>query len=267
MVVDRINSSNRYFFLGEVIAMELANRIEQQIKEIVAQAQAETPYREPLVGFASAQDPLFKELKEIIGPHHLLPGEMLAGAKTVVAFFLPFGKEVVTAHRRAEVAAREWAVAYVETNRLIGEICQALQDTLGREGIQVAFQKATHNFDPVDLKAAWSHKSAAVIAGLGRFGHHRLVITKMGCAGRFGSFVIDAEVPPTNRSEEEFCLYKKDGKCLSCVKACPPQALTEQGLDKKVCYRRLLEVGELFRDIGLCDVCGKCAMGPCAYYQ
>lgn len=247
--------------------MELAKRIENRIKEMVAQAQIQTPYREPLVGFASAGDPLFQELKEIIGPHHLLPEELLAGAKTVVAFFLPFGKEVVTAHRKAQVAAREWAVAYVETNGLIGEICGALQQALGEEGIQVAFQKATHNFDPVDLKAAWSHKSAAFVAGLGRFGRHQLLITSKGCAGRFGSFVLDAEIPPTRRPEEEFCLHKKGGNCLYCVKSCPVQALTVEALDKQVCYRRLLAVGEMFKDIGLCDVCGKCAMGPCAFYQ
>lgn len=247
--------------------VNLASSIEKQIKEMVSRAKTETPYREPLVGFASALDPLFKELQKIIGPHHLLPGDLLPGAKTVVAFFIPFGKEVVTAHRKAEVVAREWAVAYVETNRLIGEICRELQDRLGQEGIQAAFQKATHNFDPVDLKAAWAHKSAAVIAGLGRFGHHQLVITKKGCAGRFGSLVIDAEVAPTQGSQEEFCLYKKKGKCLSCVKACPSKALTEQGLDKKTCYRQLLDVGEMFKDIDLCDVCGKCAMGPCAYYE
>lgn len=247
--------------------MELANRIEKQIKEMVAQAQVVTPYREPLVGFAFAQDPLFKELKEIIGPHHLLPEEMLTGAKTVVAFFIPFGKEIVTANRQSETVAREWAVAYVETNRLIGEICQALENALGQEGIQVAYQKATHNFDPVDLKAVWSHKSAAFIAGLGRFGLHHMLITEKGCAGRFGSIVIDGEIPPTARTEEELCLYKKGGKCLYCVKACPIQALTEQSLDKKSCYRRLLATGEIFKDIGICDVCGKCAMGPCAYYE
>lgn len=249
------------------MSVDLAKSIEKQIKEMVSLAQTETSYREPLVGFASAQDPLFKELKEIIGPHHLLPEEMLTEAKTVVAFFIPFGKQVITAHRQAETVAREWAVAYVETNRLIGKICQELQNKLAQEGIQVAFQKATHNFDPVDLKAAWAHKSAAVIAGLGRFGHHQLVITKKGCAGRFGSFVIDAEIEPSKRPQEEFCLYQKKGQCLYCAQACPSKALTAQGLDKKVCYRQLLDVAELFKDIGSCDVCGKCSVGPCAYYE
>lgn len=247
--------------------MGLAARIENRIKEIVSRAQGETPYREPLVGFASAQDPLFRELKTIIGPHHLLPEDLLPEAQTVVAFFIPFGEEVISANRKAEGVAREWALAYVETNRLIGDICREMQAWLGQEGIGVVYQQATHNFDPVNLQAAWSHKSAAVIAGLGRFGHHRLVITRKGCGGRFGSFVIDAEITPSPRLEEELCLYKKGSKCLYCVKACPVNALTEQGLDKEACYRRLLEVAETFQNLGLCDVCGKCSLGPCAYHQ
>jgi hypothetical protein len=32
---------------------------------------------------------------------------------------------------------------------------------------------ATYNFDPQTLVSRWSHKSVAVIAGLGSFGHHR----------------------------------------------------------------------------------------------
>lgn len=41
-------------------------------------------------------------------------------------------------------------------------------------------------------------------------------------------------------------------------------ALTVDGLDKPACYRRLLEVDARYDDLGLCDVCGKCATGPCA---
>jgi len=40
--------------------------------------------------------------------------------------------------------------------------------------------------------------------------------------------------------------------------------LTVDGLDKPACYRRLLEVDARYEDLGVCDVCGKCATGPCA---
>ncbi len=39
------------------------------------------------------------------------------------------------------------------------------------------------------MACAWSHKSAAAIAGLGSFGLHRMLITDAGCAGRCGSLL------------------------------------------------------------------------------
>lgn len=249
------------------VTVDLGKRIENQIVELVEKASTETPYRRPLAGFASAQDPLFGELKEIIGSHHLLPEDILPGAKTVGAFFLPFGKQVVDAHRQADEVAREWALAYVETNRLIGEICLTLQASLKEEGINMAFQKPTHTYDPADFKTAWGHKSAAFIAGLGRFGNNRLLITEKGCAGRFGTFVMDVELTPTPRPEAEYCEHKQGGKCLYCVKICPQEALDTENLDKHSCHQQLLLAQKRFAEIGVADVCGKCAMGPCAYYE
>jgi hypothetical protein len=51
----------------------------------------------PLVGFASALDPLYLELKrpDIIGTHHWMPRDWVENARTVIAFFLPFTREVV----------------------------------------------------------------------------------------------------------------------------------------------------------------------------
>ncbi len=243
--------------------MELANQIENIINDCVRNSNNKTKYREPLIGFAAAQDPLFLQLKEIIGDYYLQPVDLLPGAKTVVAFFLPFSKSIVMANRGSQVA-REWALAYVETNNLISETCGKLKSELNVLGITTASEKATHNFNEEDLTAPWSHKSTAYIAGLGTFGLHRMLITTAGCAGRFGSIIISAEIPPTDRPEGEYCRYKADQKCASCVRNCPTGALQVDGLDKFKCYKQLLEMDQQFSDLGLCDACGKCAVGPCA---
>ncbi|HEY3363409.1 MAG TPA: hypothetical protein VGK06_16720 [Methanosarcina sp.] len=75
--------------------MELKNKIEIIIKNTVESSGTETRYREPLIGFASTNDPIFSEIKQIVGLHHLHPKEIFPEAKTVVAFFLPFEKELV----------------------------------------------------------------------------------------------------------------------------------------------------------------------------
>jgi hypothetical protein len=50
------------------------------------------------------------------------------------------------------------------------------------------------------------------------------------------------------------------------VERCPVEALTETGLDKRRCHERLLLTAAYhFRELGLADVCGKCATGPCAF--
>jgi epoxyqueuosine reductase QueG len=165
-------------------------------------------------------------------------------------------------------------VAYVETNALIGRIAAHLIESLAGRGIRAAAEPATHNFDPVSLISRWSHKSVAVIAGLGSFGLHHMVITDSGCAGRFGSLVIDADIstelakvlPITPTEPRERCLYFHDGSCLECVMRCPVGALDESDpIDKQRCYERLLNVAQEYRHLGLADVCGKCAIGPCSF--
>jgi len=61
------------------------------------------------------------------------------------------------------------------------------------------------------------------------------------------------------------CLYFHDASCLECVTRCPVGALdANQPLDKQACYRHLLDAAQGYQDLGLADVCGKCATGPCA---
>ena len=238
------------------------------MQQQVAKADTETRYRVPLVGFADAADPRFAQLREIVEPAHWLPADLLPGARSVVAFFVPFAREVVKANRaHPQQVAREWALAYVETNALINDTNQRLIVALGQQGICAAAQPATHNWDPATLVSRWSHKSVAAIAGLGSFGLHHMLITDAGCAGRFGSLVVDATLKPmaeAGASAGERCHYLSDGSCRVCVERCPAGALTEAGLDKRRCYAWLLQVAERFREVGLADVCGKCATGPCA---
>jgi epoxyqueuosine reductase len=247
--------------------MELAEFITATIQYEVAEAGTITDYREALIGFAAADDPRFPALRRVIGPTHMLPQDLLPGARAVVSFFLPFAYGVVEANaKHKKKIAREWAEAYVETNALIGRITTHLIQSLAERGVRAAAEPATHNFDPVSLVSGWSHKSVAVVAGLGSFGLHRMVITDSGCAGRFGSLVIDNDLPFTPAQVKERCLYFHDGSCLECILRCPVDALDENGrFNKQRCYQRLLGVAKEYEYLALADVCGKCAIGPCSF--
>lgn len=238
----------------------LGNKIIKLIQQKVATAPITTPLRAPLVGFASAHDPLLDKLRTVVGIHHRHPIDLLPEAQTIVAFFLPFDRQVVKASRKWAYVEPVWCQAYVETNQLIEAISRELKQQLTDWGVTAVEQKPTDNFNPHDLTAAWSHKSMAYVAGLGKFGLHKMLITPAGVAGRCCSMVISAAIAPTPRPSEEYCLYFRSGKCQQCIRNCPVGALTVNSLDKQRCWKHQQNK----RDPDLERGCGKCAIGPCA---
>ncbi|MGD2270127.1 MAG: hypothetical protein PVI06_06985 [Desulfobacterales bacterium] len=226
----------------------------------------ETRWREPIVGFAAARDPLFDAFKNIIRPSHAAPRELLPAANSVVAYFIPFEKSLHKEnYNMKHYAARSWAVAYVETNRLISRTNEHVKDELESKGYRVALIPPTHNFDEQSLMSDWSHRHVAYVAGIGRFGSHNLIITEKGCSGRLGSLVTDLGLEPSPRSENEHCLHRAGLNCLKCVARCEYEALYVDRFDRQACYRQLLVNDRYYSDLDLTDVCGKCAaMVPCS---
>jgi epoxyqueuosine reductase QueG len=248
--------------------LDVADLIRTTVSREVGASDAVTPYREPIVGFVAADDPGFARLGEVTGSAHMVPDDLLPGARTVVCFFLPFAPEIAIANAaEKEQVAREWAIAYVETNALIGQITARLIGLLGQHGIRAAAEPATGNFDKDILRSRWSHKSIAVLAGIGSIGLHHLAITDAGCAGRFGSLVMDADLAVQKPERTQRCDYFATGACTDCELACPVDAIdAEELFDRRACWAQLLRNASGFRDLrDDVHVCGKCAVaGPCA---
>lgn len=248
-------------------------KLAQEIETFIIKSAAETEDREyfrvPLVGFSSADDPLYERVVEIVGPHHQRPHDFLPKAKTVISFFIPFQKRTVQANRSRGSVADLWGRSYLAANKWINGLNQALCDFLISRGFDGVSVPATHTYDPETLKAGWSHRSAAFIGGLGRFGLNRMLITRLGCAGRYGTVFTSAELPVSERSEEELCLFYKNGSCRACLKACPVSTLSEGGFDRFKCNELLLGNKEYLSARGItADVCGKCVVaGPCAFQE
>jgi len=244
--------------------------MERMIADFIASyrrhRKVETTWREPIVGFASADDPLFDKFKKIIRPTHATPRELLSGAKSVVAYFIPFFKRLHRENFEMEhYCSRSWAVAYVETNRLISDINEHVKSELESRGHRVALIPPTHNFDQESLMSDWSHRHVAYMAGIGRFGVHNLIITEKGCTGRLGSLVTDLALEASSPLDQEFCLQKAGIDCLKCVERCRYGALYADRYDRHACYRQCLVNDQYHSDLDLTDVCGKCsAMVPCS---
>lgn len=227
-------------------------------------------WQSPLMVSATI-DERFDALPDIAADDHYRPVDLLESAKSVIVFFIPFTPEFVRENRKGDRPCRNWGLAYVETNALIGRINRELGNILEMKGFKSGLTPATHNFNEIKLMARWSHKHLAYLAGLGRFGVHHMLITPAGCAGRFGSMVTEADLGnhPIIKTEEA-CLVKAGQECGKCIEACPAGALSETGFDRRRCWDRLLENQKTideFSDLPTSThVCGKCAaIMPCSF--
>lgn len=239
---------------------KLSEDIENIIKTEVKNSAESHRFREPIVGFASANDPMYEELTEIIGTKQLRPRDILPKAKTVIVYFIPFAIEIIEKIQGQKVIVKEWSDNYTAANDLLARISSVLEKVLTERGISVMTEPPTNNYDPIQLTAKWSHKSSAVIAGIGTFGLNHLLITKSGTAGRLNSLIIDDDIPPTKRPDTSYCLYYKTGKCKVCVEKCPSGALSTEGFDRFRCNAYL--DGKNIHDLQ--QGCGMCSSGPCA---
>ncbi|TJX14575.1 epoxyqueuosine reductase [Tissierella creatinini] len=237
--------------------MNLKEEITQLVEKLAGEAKSEL-FRKPIVGISHSDNPLYKDLKDIVGPEHVHPRDLLPEAKSIISFFIPVSELVVKTNRIGEIPSKEYAKSYLDENILIDQISDDLVKLLNDKGFKAATIKATHTYDPETLKSAWSHRSAAYIGNMGQFGVNRMLITKEGCAGRFGTVITSAEIPLDQEESHEYCLYYKNGSCKKCIDACPVGALEIDSLDKFKCNDRLLENMEKLKDVGECDVCGKC---------
>lgn len=240
--------------------------LEQKVRGFIA-TRGLNYYREPLFGYAVASDPIFLLFKTVVGQNHLLPSDLLPKAQTVFAFFLPFRKEIIEHNRDGKWASREWAQVYIDTNRLISRIGLELQTALAEKKIHLVSQPPTYNFDKEKLIADWSHRHIAYACGLGTFGRNNLLITAKGCSGRLGTAVLDLPLEPSPRPQLIHHCFQDTKGCSYCQKICPVQALSNSVFDRRNCYQQLLLNDQTYQDLELCDVCGKCATGPCGYIE
>jgi epoxyqueuosine reductase QueG len=244
---------------------KLENMIKEYVENYPKNKDTKSKWREPLISYADADDKEFYTLKEIVSPTHALPKDFLQEATTVVTYFIPFDESIVKSNINDKYSSKEWALAYIETNKLIFELNTFVMNELKKIGYKSNVIPATHNFNEKKLISDWSHRHVAVIAGLGTFGLNNMIITEKGCCGRVGSFVTDIKINPTSKIKGENCLYKSMNICKKCVDRCVNDALKIESFNRYKCYEMCLDNDRYHSHLGLMDICGKCLVDlPCS---
>lgn len=234
-----------------------------------------TKWGSPIVGFAAVKG-TETYLREMM-PDHGLASDMMEDANIIIAYFVPFLESMAKTNRAEGLASEEWAIAYEETNVMLGEINEYLIMLLQEKGYKAAVHPAAGRFNKEKLISNWSQRHVAYMAGLGTFGMNNMLITEKGCCGRFSSVITNLDAAADTPVSNEFCTFKSSGKCGACMKKCPAGALTPDGFERHKCYEICLKnaavytaFGSSYREEGQpsngSEVCGKCVAGmPCAF--
>jgi len=247
------------------------NKILKIIKSTLAEYEEKNQlnnfWKEPIIEIIPVNDKMLTALKEITYPEHLMPGDILQDAKSIISFFIPFRENIVNSNTGGELASEEWAAAYIKTNDLIKTINENIGILMEQNGYKAGKIPATHNFDTEKLISNWSHRHIAYIAGMGTFGINNMLITKNGCCGRFGSTIINYEFKEYRQIQKisEKCLNKLNGSCGVCQAKCINNAYENNFFNRHKCYEQCLKNAEHHKKNGNADVCGKCLVGlPCS---
>ncbi|WP_409199882.1 hypothetical protein [Methanobrevibacter sp. DSM 116169] len=208
------------------------------------------PFEEPLIRFAPINDPLFEEYKTIIGDFHLSPteafefiyGENSIKDGSVISIALPLSKQMKELNKNDDIPSEEWILLLKSLKPFFADFTEHVSNTLKKEGYGCVnpnseeFFKITKNHG---LSSNWSQKHIAYACGLGTFGLNSTFITEKGRSALFISFVTDLLIKADIRPYDNFtanCLFFHEDGCEECIKRCPVDAISEDGIDKVKCY-------------------------------
>ena len=210
----------------------------------------------PLIGFSSGADPIYKFFKKDIGSFYFTPIEWFHKSYTgvnvkekeltVISWILPQTQITKGEHRLPRrMPTERWARARIYGEEFNDKLREYVVKTLDEAGYlavapMLSTQWSRETSNKYGFASNWSERHAAYVSGLGTFGLCDGLITAKGKAMRTGSVITRIEIRPTLRDykgHNTYCLYYSNGTCLECVHKCPVGAISKSGHDKYVCSK------------------------------
>jgi epoxyqueuosine reductase len=115
-----------------------------------------------------------------------------------------------------------------------------------------------------ELMGIFSHRHAAVLAGLGEIGLNNLLITpQFGARVRLISIITEAKLEPDQPYKKSLCSRRQKECGEACVKSCPVGALSPDGeINKDLCLRYQEQIMPWSAVELRCGIClGVCPIG------
>jgi len=155
------------------------------------------------------------------------PTDILSTARSVIVIAMRMLDSAVGTLPSPIYQCTSYVTLNAELNRAAYIIAKFLED----RGYAAVPIPATRDY-AMDLTGTFSHRHAAVAAGLGEIGLNGLLLTpRYGPRVRLTSIITNAQLECDEPFEAKLCT-----KCLKCVQECPVGALSEDGsIDKLKC--------------------------------
>ncbi|HUT53302.1 MAG TPA: 4Fe-4S dicluster domain-containing protein [bacterium] len=164
-------------------------------------------------------------VSEIVLAHPPRPAEdLLRGAKSAVVFASALLWGALNCPRGTKGAIKDAQLAYDRNEKAGAAVGRFLES----QGYASYLPPASMPVDVIKHRgtgyyaAEWSHRQAAIAAGLGVKGLNNLLVTpEYGPYVRLGSMLTTALIEPTRRElPDDLC-----NQCMKCARACPVSAL------------------------------------------
>lgn len=246
------------------VRAKIQENMNTALKEFEQENSCEGMFKAPIITYHYAKDPIFDTLYRMGLCDH--PSKVYRPGNTIITYFVPYSDSVIESNKEGNAPSAEWVEAYGKGSVLTMRLNRTIRETLEWRGRLVSYLNTQLDWDEKKARETWSHKTAAYIAGMGKFSTAGSLVTSEGFAGRFSGMITDGlyfdEKPeglPTAEAEKIADTIVEDsyGKCPSaeCIKACPCGAVSEDGIDRFKCQQHCKTINKY---IPSPDVCGKC---------
>ncbi|WP_269478051.1 hypothetical protein [Hominibacterium faecale] len=253
---------------GMDIKEKILEAVKTAMKEFQEREDIKTKFGEPLVGYADTRNPIFDMyFSRNICDH---PKKIYRPGNTAVVHFVPYAPEITESNRGGKEPSQAWLTAFNDSMWLSMRLNGVIREVLDGVGRLSSCTNTPTDWDEDLCREEWSHKLVAYAAGMGEFGPAGSFQTENGFAGRFGSIITDGcyaeefKVLDSDQLEatyqeiqRQYCYQEAQG--VSCsqemIQACPAGAITEKGIDRKLCQAHCKTIDEY---IPSPEVCGKC---------